>query len=84
MLKPEGSEVESGTVRALTVAPGQGQKIMTFHVSENGEAVLQEAYEEATSEMGALTQIAVETYEDGGEFSVVEEPAGENHSPAYR
>lgn len=82
VLKPEGSEVERGAVSALTVAPGQGQKIMTFRVSENGEAVLQEAYEEAASEM-ELTQIPVETYEDGGEFSVVEEPAGENQSQAY-
>lgn len=84
MLKSEGSEGEGGTVGALTVAPGQGQKIMTFHVSENGEAVLQEAYEAAASEAGELTHIAIGSYEDAGEFSVVEEPAGEVHSPAYR
>ncbi|KAM4571933.1 zinc finger protein 335-like [Fundulus diaphanus] len=83
VLKPEGSEVERAAVSAVTVAPCQGQKIMTFHVSENGEAVLQEAYEAATSETGELTHIAIGTYEDGGEFSVVEESAGEIHSPAY-
>uniref|UniRef100_A0A3B5LBP2 Zinc finger protein 335 n=1 Tax=Xiphophorus couchianus TaxID=32473 RepID=A0A3B5LBP2_9TELE len=84
VLKSEGSEGEGGTVGALAVAPGQGQKIMTFHVSENGDAVLQEAYEAAASEAGELTHIAIGSYEDAGEFSVVEEPAGEVHSPAYR
>ncbi|XP_027876179.1 zinc finger protein 335 isoform X2 [Xiphophorus couchianus] len=83
VLKSEGSEGEGGTVGALAVAPGQGQKIMTFHVSENGDAVLQEAYEAAASEAGELTHIAIGSYEDAGEFSVVEEPAGEVHSPAY-
>ncbi|XP_047224782.1 zinc finger protein 335-like [Girardinichthys multiradiatus] len=83
VLKSQGSEAEGGAVSALTVAPSQGQKIMTFHVSENGEAVLQEAYEAASSDTGELTHIAIETYEDGEEFSVVEEPAGEIHSPEY-
>ncbi|MEQ2280812.1 hypothetical protein AMECASPLE_023793 [Ameca splendens] len=83
VLKSQGSEAEGGAVSALTVAPNQGQKIMTFHVSENGEAVLQEAYEAASSDTGELTHIAIETYEDGEEFSVVEEPAGEIHSPEY-
>ncbi|MEQ2188603.1 hypothetical protein GOODEAATRI_016780, partial [Goodea atripinnis] len=42
-----------------------------------------EAYEAASSDTGELTHIAIETYEDGEEFSVVEEPAGEIHSPEY-
>lgn len=84
VLKSEGSEAEEAAVSALTVASGQGQKIMTFHVSENGQAVLQEAYQAAASETGELTHIAIESYEEGGEFNVVEEPAGEIHSPAYR
>ncbi|XP_038139014.1 zinc finger protein 335-like [Cyprinodon tularosa] len=83
VLKSEGSEAEEAAVSALTVASGQGQKIMTFHVSENGETVLQEAYQAAASETGELTHIAIESYEEGGEFNVVEEPAGEIHSPAY-
>uniref|UniRef100_A0A3Q2FUR6 Zinc finger protein 335 n=1 Tax=Cyprinodon variegatus TaxID=28743 RepID=A0A3Q2FUR6_CYPVA len=83
VLKSEGNEAEEAAVSALTVASGQGQKIMTFHVSENGETVLQEAYQAAASETGELTHIAIESYEEGGEFNVVEEPAGEIHSPAY-
>lgn len=57
---------------------------MTFHVSENGETVLQEAYEAATSETGELTQIAIEAYEGGGDFSVIDQAVEEIHSPGYR
>lgn len=74
VLKSDGK----GLVSAA--APGQGQKVVTFHVSENGEAVLQEAYEAATSEGSELAQIAIETYEEGQEFSVVEQPAEETHN----
>lgn len=74
LLKSDSKGMVSGT------APGQAQKVVTFHVSENGEAVLQEAYEAATSEGGELTQIAIETYEDGPEFSVVEQSAEETHN----
>lgn len=74
MLKSDGK----GLVSAAS--PGQTQKVVTFHVSENGEAVLQEAYEAATSEAGELTQIAIETFEEGQEFSVVEQPAEETHT----
>lgn len=65
----------------MTTAAGQAQKVVTFHLSENGETVLQEAYEAATSETGELTQIAIESYEGGGEFSVVEQAAEEDQSP---
>lgn len=61
-------------------APGQAQKVVTFHVSENGEAVLQEAYEAATSDGSELTQIAIEAYEEGQEFSVVEQSTEETHN----
>lgn len=84
VLKPDGKEKGTWTVTSApgTVAstPGQAQKVVTVHVSENGETVLQEAYEAATSETGELTQIAIEAYEGGGEFSVVEQAAEEVHS----
>ncbi|XP_045912253.1 zinc finger protein 335-like isoform X1 [Micropterus dolomieu] len=83
VLKSEGKALEKGTWSTVTTAPGQAQKVVTFHVSENGETVLQEAYEAATSEAGELTQIAIEAYEGGGDFSVVEQATEENHSPEY-
>ncbi|XP_076015457.1 zinc finger protein 335-like isoform X2 [Genypterus blacodes] len=83
VLKSEGKPLEKGTYSAVTSVPGLPQKVLTFHVSENGETVLQEAYEAATSETGELTQIAIETYEGGGDFSVVEQAAEEIHSPEY-
>ncbi|KAM7404631.1 hypothetical protein PAMP_011963 [Pampus punctatissimus] len=79
----EVKALEKGTWSAVTAAPGQAQKVVTFHVSENGETVLQEAYETATSETGELTQIAIEAYEGEGDFSVVEQAAEEIHSPGY-
>ncbi|KAM4562444.1 zinc finger protein 335-like isoform 1-T1 [Odontesthes bonariensis] len=83
VLKSDGKTMEKGAFSAVTAATGQAQKIVTFHVSENGETVLQEAYEEATSETGELTHIAIEAYEEGGDYSVVEQPAGEIHSPEF-
>lgn len=83
MLKSDGKAVDKGAVSAVSAAPGQPQNIVTFHVSENGETVLQEAYEAATSEAGDLTHITIEAYEGGGDFSVVEQ-AGEIHNPGYR
>uniref|UniRef100_A0A3B4ZIS4 Zinc finger protein 335 n=1 Tax=Stegastes partitus TaxID=144197 RepID=A0A3B4ZIS4_9TELE len=80
VLKSEGKTLEKGSWSTVTTAPGQAQKIVTFHVSENGETVLQEAYEAATSETGELTHIAIEAYERGGEFSVVEQAAEEIHT----
>uniref|UniRef100_A0AAQ5XXU9 C2H2-type domain-containing protein n=1 Tax=Amphiprion ocellaris TaxID=80972 RepID=A0AAQ5XXU9_AMPOC len=83
VLKSEGKTLEKGTWSTVATAPGQPQKIVTFHVSENGETVLQEAYEAATSDTGELTHIAIEAYERGEEFSVVEQAAEEIHSPEY-
>uniref|UniRef100_A0A1A8BZR7 Zinc finger protein 335 n=2 Tax=Nothobranchius TaxID=28779 RepID=A0A1A8BZR7_NOTKA len=79
VLQSEGKPGEKSTLRAVTLDPSQAQKIMTVHVNENGETVLQEAYEAATSETGEITHIAIGAYEDGGDFSVVEQPA----SPGY-
>lgn len=84
VLKSDGKALEKGTWSTVTAASGQAQKILTFHVSENGETVLQEAYEAATSETGELTHIAIEGYEGGGDFSVVEQAAEEIRSPGYR
>uniref|UniRef100_A0A3Q3VMS4 C2H2-type domain-containing protein n=1 Tax=Mola mola TaxID=94237 RepID=A0A3Q3VMS4_MOLML len=83
VLKSEGKALEKGTWSTVTTTPGQTQKVMTFHVSENGETVLQEAYEAATSETGELTQIAIESYEGGGEYSVVEQTNEESHENKF-
>lgn len=83
VVKSDGKTLEKGTWSAVTAAAGQPQKVVTFHVTESGETVLQEAYEAATSETGELTQIAIEAYDGGGDFSVVEQPAEENHTTEY-
>lgn len=88
VLKSDGSAevkaLEKGAWSAVSAATGQAQKVVTFHVAENGETVLQEAYEAANSEAGELTQIAIEAYEGEGDFSVVEQPTEEIHSSGYR
>ncbi|KAM9342684.1 zinc finger protein 335-like isoform 2-T3 [Pholidichthys leucotaenia] len=83
VLKSEGKALEKGAWRTVARESGQAQKILTFHVSENGETVLQEAYETAASETGELTHIAIEAYEGGGDFSVAEQAAEEIQSPAF-
>lgn len=84
VLNSDGKSLEKGPLTAVTVAPGEAQKIMTVHVTENGETVLQEAYESTTTETGEIAHFAIEAYEDGGEFSVVEQHDAESHSPGYR
>ncbi|XP_056279837.1 zinc finger protein 335 isoform X5 [Pseudoliparis swirei] len=83
VLNSNGKALEKGTWSTVTTASGQAPKVVTFHVSENGETVLQEAFEAATNEAGELTQISIESYEGEGEFSVVEQAAEEIHSPGY-
>lgn len=68
----------------MTSTPGQTQKVVTFHVSENGETVLQEAYEATASDTGEVTQIAIEAYDGGEEFTVVEQNTEDNQSPENR
>ncbi|XP_061908919.1 zinc finger protein 335 isoform X2 [Entelurus aequoreus] len=84
VLKSDGSAeveaLEKGKWSAVSAAPGQAQKVVTVHVSENGETVLQEDYEETTSGTGDLAQIAIETYEDEGVFNVVEQVTEEVQS----
>ncbi|XP_061540907.1 zinc finger protein 335-like isoform X5 [Phycodurus eques] len=74
VLKSDGSAevkaLEKETWSAVSAAPGQAHKVVTVHVSENGETVLQEAY---AAEPEEIAQIAIETYADDGEFNVVEQ-----------
>lgn len=83
MVNSEGKALEKGTWSTVS-APGQTQKVVTFHVSENGETVLQEAYEATASDSGEVTQIAIEAYEGGEEFAVVEQSTEDNQSPENR
>ncbi|XP_077438367.1 zinc finger protein 335-like isoform X2 [Vanacampus margaritifer] len=69
----EVKTLEKETWSAVSAAPGQAHKVVTVHVSENGETVLQEAYEAETE---GLAQI----YTDGGEFNVVEQVTEEVQS----
>lgn len=83
VLKADGKTLETGT---WSGSGGQGsslqpQKIVTFHVSENGDTLVQEAFETATGtveqeETADVSQIGISTYE-GAEFSVVEQAADE-------
>uniref|UniRef100_A0A3Q3D4V3 Zinc finger protein 335 n=1 Tax=Hippocampus comes TaxID=109280 RepID=A0A3Q3D4V3_HIPCM len=81
VLKSDGSAevkaLEKETWGAVSAAPGQAHKVVTVHVSENGDAVLQEAY---GAETEAIAQIAMETYTDDGEFNVVEQVTEEVQS----
>ncbi|CAG07488.1 unnamed protein product, partial [Tetraodon nigroviridis] len=81
VVNSEGKALEKGTWSTVTTRPGQTQKVVTFHVSENGETVLQEAYESTASDAGEVTQIAIEAYEGGEEFTVVEQNTEDNQSP---
>ncbi|XP_028309002.1 zinc finger protein 335 isoform X2 [Gouania willdenowi] len=82
VLKPEGKALEKATWSAVSAVPGQAQKIVNFHVTENGETVLQEAYEEASAEPAEHSPMPIESYEEG-EVSVVEQTTEEIHSPEY-
>lgn len=92
VLKPDTKALEPGTwVEAEEGAQAvslQSQKVVTFHVAENGETLVQEAFEASVGEAGGgeITQIAISAYEESGDFSVVEQAAEEIHStdPSYR
>ncbi|XP_013989857.1 zinc finger protein 335 isoform X2 [Salmo salar] len=77
MLKSSDSEVlKAGSWTAVTSATGGAQKVVTFHMSENGETLVQEVqevYEAGTNENGEITQIAIQAYEGAEGFSVVEQ-----------
>lgn len=53
----------------------QQQKVVTLHVAEHGEALVQEAYEEATLGGPELQQIAI-PFESTAEYSIIA-PVGE-------
>ncbi|XP_031421550.1 zinc finger protein 335 isoform X3 [Clupea harengus] len=91
VLKPDSKTLEPGTwveteegAQAVSL---QSQKVVTFHVAENGETLVQEAFEASVGEAGGgeITQIAISAYEESGDFSVVEQAAEEIHStdPSY-
>lgn len=88
MLKSNGKTLEAGSW-VTAEAAGQDsslepQNVVTYHVSENGETLVQEAQtqEEAAEGEQEFAQIAISAYETGREFSVVEEAAEEIHSTA--
>ncbi|KAJ3585909.1 hypothetical protein NHX12_012316 [Muraenolepis orangiensis] len=78
-----GNSLQVSVLKADCKSPGGStQKVVTFHVSESGETLVQEAYEEAGAvEAAELAQIAVDAYEAGGDFGVVEQAAEQIHSP---
>uniref|UniRef100_A0A8C8S517 Zinc finger protein 335 n=1 Tax=Pelusios castaneus TaxID=367368 RepID=A0A8C8S517_9SAUR len=49
---------------------GQQQKVLTLHVAEHGEALVQEAYEEATLESAGLQQITI-PFGSTAEYSII-------------
>ncbi|XP_036844807.1 zinc finger protein 335 isoform X1 [Oncorhynchus mykiss] len=95
VLKSSDSNVlEAGSWTGVTSATGGGQKVVTFHVSETGETLVQEVqdvqegYEAGTNENGEITQVAIQAYEGAEGFSVleqVEQATEEIHStgPGY-
>ncbi|KTG46388.1 hypothetical protein cypCar_00003987 [Cyprinus carpio] len=89
VLKPDGKTLETGSwTGADSGSEGsslQPQKIVTFHVSENGDTLVQEAFETATGTVEQeettdvsqeVTQMGIATYE-GADFSVVEQASEE-------
>ncbi|XP_051524700.1 zinc finger protein 335-like isoform X3 [Myxocyprinus asiaticus] len=84
VLKTDGKTLENGSWPGAG-SGGQPQKIVTFHVSENGDTLVQEAFEtatgtveqeEATGVSQEVAEIGISTYE-GEDFSVVEQAAEE-------
>ncbi|KAJ8017199.1 hypothetical protein DPEC_G00015330 [Dallia pectoralis] len=87
VLKSSDSKgLEPGSWTGVSSATGGSQKVVTFHVTENGETLVQEVqevpegYEATTNENGEITQIAIQSYEGVESFSVVEESTEEIHS----
>ncbi|KAL1020822.1 hypothetical protein UPYG_G00005170 [Umbra pygmaea] len=80
---PDSNGLEPGSWTGVTSGTGGSQKVVTFHVSENGETLvqeiqeMQEGYEATTNENGEITQIAIQAYEGEEGFSVVEQTTEE-------
>lgn len=93
-MKPDGKTLEGSWTGADSGSEGsslQPQKIVTFHVSENGDTLVQEAFETATGTVEQeetmdvsqeVTQIGIGTYE-GADFSVVEQASEETAHRYY-
>ncbi|XP_058846679.1 zinc finger protein 335-like isoform X6 [Acipenser ruthenus] len=84
VLKSDGTagDLEEGEADPAEHLSSQTQKVVTFHVREHGEALVQEAFEPRAMEGGTeITQINITSY-PGGELSVVEQPGEEIHSTA--
>ncbi|XP_047655797.1 zinc finger protein 335 isoform X4 [Tachysurus fulvidraco] len=88
VLKSDGKTLEAGswvTAEAAGQDPSlQPQNVVTYHVTENGETLVQEALtqEEAAEGEQEFAQIAISAYETAREFSVVEQSAEEIHNTA--
>ncbi|KAI5095033.1 zinc finger protein 335 isoform X2 [Silurus meridionalis] len=89
VLKSDGKTLEAGSwVEAESAGQDsslQPQNVVTYHVSENGETLVQEALtqEEAAEGEQEFAQIAISAYETAREFSVVEQASEEIHTTAY-
>lgn len=88
VLKSDGKTLEAGswvTAESAGQDPSlQPQNVVTYHVTENGETLVQEALtqEEAAEGEQEFAQIAISAYETAREFSVVEQSAEEIHNTA--
>lgn len=88
VLKSDGKTLEAGSwVTAESAGQDtslQPQNVVTYHVSETGETLVQEALaqEEAAEGEQEFAQIAISAYETAREFSVVEQAAEEIHNTA--
>ncbi|XP_043946173.1 zinc finger protein 335 isoform X2 [Protopterus annectens] len=51
--------------------PSHHQKVVTLHMDEHGEAVVEETYEEATIEATSVPQIALNAYTNGAEYNII-------------
>ena len=81
VLKSEGEALEEAMGEAGVV--GKAQKVVAFHVAENGEALVREAFESGAVEAGGdIAQIAINAYQAATDFSVVEQVGEEIHSTA--
>ncbi|XP_014381252.1 zinc finger protein 335 isoform X1 [Alligator sinensis] len=69
------AQLPAGEAAELDAAQQQQQKVVTLHVAEHGEALVQEAYEEATLGGPELQQIAI-PFESTAEYSIIA-PVGE-------
>ncbi|XP_028849129.1 zinc finger protein 335-like isoform X2 [Denticeps clupeoides] len=87
VLKSDSKALQPGSWSSGGSDGQPSQKVVTFHVAENGETLMQEAFESSGTEAGGeITQIAISTYESSDDFSVVEQVAPDINGtvPVYR